>query len=99
MAKTPRCRVGSDRPVISESSALQIERRSREMQQRYRRRPAHMALTYATTEVLGCQPRRAIAGEGSLNYFRSIGRFHWDGSGERMAREAYTRNKGHFGRR
>lgn len=98
MAKTPRCKVGKDQPVISETTAIQIERRAREMQQKYRRRPAHMALTYAATEILGCQPRRAIAGEGSLNYFKSIGRFHWDGSGQRRAQEAYkeARAKGYI---
>jgi hypothetical protein len=89
MAKTRRCKAGSNGPVISETTALQIERRARELRTKYKTRAPHMALTYAATEVLGCQPRRAVAGEGSLNYFRAIGRFHWDGSGERAAREAY----------
>jgi hypothetical protein len=93
MAKTPRCSVGSNRPVISESTALQIERRARELRAKYKTRAPHMALTYAATEVLGCLPRRAIAGEGSLNYFRAIGRFHWDGSGERAAQAAYTEGR------
>lgn len=63
-------------PQITGATAREIERRAQELRRHGKRLPT--ALTQAATEVLGCKPRRAIAGEGSLNYFRSIGRFRWE---------------------
>ncbi len=67
-------------PTITSDTAQRIEKRAHELWQRPGKRVRmHMALTQATREILGCTPRRAIAGEGSLNYFRSIGHFKWSG--------------------
>lgn len=63
-------------PEISGDTARSIERRAMELKKSGVK--LSTALTKAATEILGCKPRRAISGEGSLSYFRSIGRFHWD---------------------
>lgn len=84
---------------ISSTIARDIERRATKLTKRGTLQ--HMALTRAAEEVLGCKPRRALAGEGSLNYFKSIGRFFWDGDQEARDRHkavrAYNdlRRKGH----
>lgn len=63
-------------PTITGTTAREIEHRAGVLMRKGKR--MHTALTTAATEILGCKPRRAIAGEGSLNYFKSIGRFRWD---------------------
>lgn len=64
-------------PTITEAMAREIERRAHGLMRGDRRR-MHLALTEAAKAVLECKPRRAIKGEGSLNYVKSIGRFRWD---------------------
>ncbi len=63
-------------PAITGKTAREIERRASELVRGGQK--FHTALSIASQAVLGCKPRRAIAGEGSLNYFKSIGRFRWE---------------------